>query len=194
MMLSDRTMGGLAPAFVHRRLLRAGRGFITGGPLGALGGFAGIGGGGGSPFPIPGPMGALPFVPLVAGCNPGFKRDAQGRCVKEGIVGVLQRGIPGGETGLQPGTDLVPFSLVPGGIPATPVQGIRLDCPRGFVLGNDNNCYFKGALPRALRKWKPARRPAISAGDMSTLNRADRLRGKVKRLATKSGFTCKTRR
>ncbi len=47
-----------------------------------------LGGGGGSIAPI--------------SCAPGFRRGPDGNCIRSGVVGVFERTLPGGATGLQP--------------------------------------------------------------------------------------------
>jgi len=135
-----------------------------------------------------------------ADCPPGFRVDPNtGRCLQEGFGGTIRRALPGGETGL------LPTGPVPGGgvtlmgsfgVPAIqPTQMVsqRLDCPAGFLLGMDNLCYAKGTLPRQFRKWKPSRKPPISAKDWRALQVSARVEKKVKRIAATAGFTCKTK-
>jgi len=138
-----------------------------------------------------------------ADCPPGFRVDVNtGRCLKEGVGGFVERILPGGGTGFLPSG---PAPAGPGmglatmgafGVPAVqPVQGMaqRLDCPAGFLLGMDNLCYAKGTLPRQFRKWKPSRKPPISARDWRALQTSARVEKKVKRIASTAGFTCKTK-
>lgn len=136
-----------------------------------------------------------------ADCPPGFRVDPNtGRCLAEGFGGAVQRFLPGGETGFLPsgpagpGTGLALMGAF--GVPAiqpTAVQAQRLDCPAGFLLGMDNLCYAKGTLPRQFRKWKPSRKPPISAKDWRSLQVSERVSKKVKRIASTAGFTCKRR-
>lgn len=133
-----------------------------------------------------------PFVPLT-GCQPGFRRDAQGRCVKEGFIGTIERFLPGGETGLQLNGDGQP--LLAGAQPPTVVPSQTLRCPRGMVLAIDNLCYLKQLLPRRskLRKWRGAPRPPISAADWKRLRVAERVKDKAKDIADTAGFTCRSK-
>jgi len=189
--LSGTTMQGLAPTFVHKRLLRGAAGFLTGGPLGAVGGFIGGGGNGGGSFQ------PQPFQPLT-GCQPGFERDIQtGRCKKSGIIGTIQRTLPGGETGFGPGTDVAlpgqNTGLVVGAVAPIMRQTITRVCPKRFILGADGNCYLKQLLPVKLRMHRPDKRPPISASQWSKLKTAESVRKKAKDIAVVAGFSCKKR-
>lgn len=136
----------------------------------------------------------------AADCPPGFRVDPNtGRCLKEGFGGRVERFLPGGGTGFLPsspgpGTGMATMGSF--GVPAVqPIQMMtqRLDCPAGFLLGMDNLCYAKGTLPRQFRKWKPAKKPPISAKDWRALQTSARVEKKVKRIASTAGFTCKTK-
>jgi len=70
----------------------------------------------------------------------------------------------------------------PGGPPPghqvrTPVimPGQRRRCPKRYVLGIDNLCYF--GLPRnsKWRKWRPGRRPLFTGGDLNAIRTAGKL-------------------
>jgi len=52
----------------------------------------------------------------------------------------------------------------------------RMRCPKRYVLGIDNLCYFN--LPRnsKWRKWRPGRKPMFTAGDLNAIKRVDKLR------------------
>jgi len=133
-----------------------------------------------------------------ADCPPGFRVDpSTGRCLKEGFGGAVERFLPGGSTGFLPsGPGTAVATMGSFGVPAmqpTSVATQRLDCPAGFLLGMDNLCYAKGTLPRQFRKWKPAKKPPISAKDWRALQTSARVEKKVKRIAATAGFTCKTK-
>lgn len=176
--------------------ISAGVGVITGG----LGGSTGSGGSAGSS------SSAALASEGTGSCPSGYERDAQGRCVRSGLGGAVERLVPGGETGMLPqGRGYGPAVMGAFGIPAiqpsqtgTVIAGdgtVRptLGCPPGAVLGKDNLCYMKGSIPRQFRKWKPKPRPVMSAADGKTLRKADRLKNKVKKLAQGAGFTCRKR-
>ena len=142
---------------------------------------------------------------LTGGCPTGFRLNpATGQCEEEGIRGAIERFLPGGQTGML-GPGFGPAVVGAFGTPAlTPAQvgtrrkadgsvGPILQCPPGAVLGKDDLCYMKGSIPRQFRKWKPAPRPPVSAGDAKAIRRAERARGRVKKLATNVGFTCRKR-
>ena len=109
--------------FVHRRVLGAIGGFVTGGPPGAAAGFFG-GGGGGNGGAVTSPGGpSSAFGPNVGNtCNPPYTRHpTTGRCTldradtgvgtevgtrpTEGWRARLERFFPGGETGTEVATE-----------------------------------------------------------------------------------------
>lgn len=142
-----------------------------------------------------------------ANCPPGFQVNSKtGVCEAIGVVPAIQRFLPGGQTGTLPQVPatggVAPANgygaAVMGtfGVPALqPVQAstMTLRCPPGSVLGKDNLCYQKGSIPPKFRKWRPGRKPPISAGDWKALQTADRVKNKAKTVAGKAGFTCKRR-
>jgi len=184
--------------FVHKRLIGAvvgGVGSLFGGgnPItGAIGGFARGGKKAGpvttQPFPtttvFPGSRGFSP----QQGCSPGFVRDRSGNCVpvstrpKGGFGGVLERFIPGGETGF------VEFgAAVMGQFGAALEPGFRESstavCPPGTVLGIDRLCYNKGDLKNKERAWPRGRKPLLTGGEMRCISIAA---GAAKRLERKT--------
>lgn len=167
---------------------------------GGNGGNGGIIGGPGAPGitdPGYGGAGAGP-------CPTGYFWDGTG-CAKEGFVGTVQRGLPGGASGYLEWTPTsTPFGA--GYVPVSTSQ-TRLLCPPGYVLfGNKNGmspgqevCMPKGGAPRSLRKWVPGARPLLTGGEMKTLRRAKTLENKVKRAWKAAGSPgkprpCSTRR
>jgi len=131
------------------------------------------------------PGGADPRKGFVATCGPGFKKDAQGRCVKVGLIGTMERLIPGGATGLQPMLeDFGEAVMGRFGAALVPAQfaTTRLRCPRGAVLGMDNLCYNKRDLKKSERKWNPGTRPILTGGDVNTLRKAQRLQHRMAKL------------
>lgn len=142
---------------------------------------------------------------LVADCPEGFRLDPEtGRCLQEGVRGAIERFLPGGQAGTladEMGQPVIGAFGQAGVIPAArgTIQradgstGPILKCPRGMVLGKDDICYAKSVVPRKFRKWAPAARPPVSAGDAKAIRKADSARNRVKNLAKKSGFSCKKR-
>lgn len=134
-----------------------------------------------------------------ADCPPGFRPNPQtGVCELAGATGAIQRFLPGGQTGTLPqlpATDAYGNAVMGSfGVPAIqPAQAssMTLRCPPGSVLGKDNLCYQKGSIPSKFRKWKPARKPPISAKDWKALQTADRVKNKAKTVATKAGYSCR---
>lgn len=131
--------------------------------------------------------------PSPGSCPPGFVTDSRGRCVRSGVTGAVQRFLPGGETGVLPGRAdgfgeaTVGAFGIPALVPAG-VSSVSLRCPPGAVLGKDNLCYQKGSIPVAFRKWRPARKPPISAKDWKCLQVSSRLEKKTKAIAMKAGW------
>lgn len=60
-------------------------------------------------------------------------------------------------------------------------------CPTGYVLAIDGNCYPRRVLPRALRKWKPAPRPAISHKQLRAVRTAEHLKKRLVELTKEAG-------
>jgi len=169
--------------FVHKRLVGAVTGFISGGPLGAAAGFVGAGGNGRRTRALPFPV--QTFAPRpTAGCPPGFIRDTRGECVelrgrkKGGISGAAQRFIPGGETGFEEFGEAVMGQFGAALQPAQ-VESSRLVCPRGTVLGMDGLCYNRRDLRNNERKWPRGTRPLLTGGDMRCIRIASRAATKL---------------
>lgn len=215
--LRDPLSGSLLPhesrGFIHKRIIGAVSGVVSGGGIaGAISGFAR--GGSSRAGQSPRPSDAVLIQPVTnrqmrlsfadsAGCERvggvQFRRKFPGgpcenpfapQAVQNvpGIVGAVQRFLPGGATGLQtPGASFgngvaAPVGA-PGGAPPThavvePVVmgAIRMRCPKRYVLGIDNKCYFN--LPRnsKWRKWRPGRRPKFTGGDLNAIRRVKGLR------------------
>lgn len=149
--------------------------------------------------------GSSAAAPLVPDCPEGFRIDPDtGRCVEVGFRGGIERILPGGQTGTLAdvsGEAVVGAFGQPGILPmqrgtiqrSDGTVGPILKCPRGMVLAKDDVCYVKSAIPRRFRKWAPDPRPPVSAQDAKAIRQADRAKTRVKKLASKSGFTCKKR-
>lgn len=135
-------------------------------------------------------------------CPPGFRANpSTGICEAEGMIGAVQRFLPGGQTGTLPqvnGGAVGYGNAVMGsfGVPALqPAQAstVAFRCPPGSVLGKDNLCYQKGSIPMQFRKWRPAKKPPISAKDWRALQTSARVEKKAKNIAQKAGFSCRKR-
>jgi len=191
--------------FVHKRLIGAVGGAIGGllsggNPItGAIGGFA-RGGSGPAPSTVPGRQitstvgETLGIVfPQGGGCPPGFFRDRSGNCVElktrptGGVIGGIQRILPGGETGFQEFG-----AAVMGQFGAALEPGVRTTntrvCPRGTVLGVDGFCYNHRDIKNSERAWPRGRRPLLTGGDMRCISvaasAARKLAAKQKQLQT----------
>ena len=134
-----------------------------------------------------------------AQCPPGFRVNPRtGVCEVEGPIGAIQRFLPGGQTGVLPQVPDAYGEAVMGsfGVPAIqPAQAstMALRCPPGSVLGKDNLCYQKGSIPMQFRKWRPPKKPPISAKDWRALQTSARVEKKAKDIASKAGFSCRRR-
>jgi len=192
---SELPAGAAPERFVHKRIIGAVGGFVTGGPTAAVAGFLGGGGGGRTTQPMftgsnrgqgLGRQTSGGFISNIArrsinlaqtGCQPGFV-FRNGKCERIGFRGIAQMVVPGGATGTQAdifGEAVVGAFGVPGLVPAfDSVPTLR--CPPGTVLGRDDVCYRKGSIPMQFRKWRPGPKPFLSGGDRKCLLRADRLR------------------
>lgn len=192
-MFGNDVPAGAGPvAFVHKRLIGAVGGFVTGGPGGAVKGFFQGGGGVRDHRQPPVFTGLDPGAGLgrgfAAGCQPGFV-FRNGRCERSGFGGFVERALPGGRTGTQAdiagGTVEGGFNM-PAFVPAVVGNISRLDgssgpilrCPRGTVLATDDLCYAKGTKGlTAFRKWKPTPPGFLPRRDVVCLRRAVAIRG-----------------
>lgn len=148
-------------------------GFATGGIGGAIGGaLTGLLGSGGNNDPRSGSTGSTGQT--FVSCPTGYVQDpSTGQCLKTGVSGVLERTIPGGNTGTL--SDVYGQAMMGRyGAALVPAQraSMTFKCPPGTVLGDDNLCYNKRDLRRDERKWRPAAKPLLSAGDAKVLRRA----------------------
>lgn len=181
---------GAAPvSFVHKRLIGAVGGFLSGGPAGAIAGFAG--GGGGAPsqhrpaFTGLNPGMGLGFAP-GGPCPRGHTRTASGACRRTVGAAVGDFFTPGTPFSDQPGEAVTGGFNMPAFVPSVVGNITRIDgssgpilrCPRGTVLATDNLCYAKGTKGLAPnRKWKPGRRPFLPSQDLRALDRVAALKG-----------------
>jgi len=189
---------------IHKKLLRAAGGFITGGPAGAIGGFLSK-------------RGARPSVTSAAekeagrvvkfangnsistarafggngGCVLPFRLDPiTGRC---GIFLGERSGPNGGpvpERGgrlpeITSGADAVMGRFGAGYFPGSRIID-RAICLPGDVVATDGLCYPRSKLRNADRAWPRGRRPLLTGGDMRAISTAaragKRLEGATKRL------------
>ena len=142
---------------------------------------------------------ALTTLAPAAGCPPGFKLVNR-RCVVSGVTGVVQRLLPGGQTGVlsdEFGEAVLGAFDMPALVPAQVGSITRADgsvspilrCPRGMVLGTDELYYKKGSINRKDRKWPPGSKPPISAADWRATKRFATVQKKIKTVAGDAGFT-----
>jgi len=170
---------------IHGRIGAAIGGLITGGPLGAIGGF--IGGGRREPTtPDPRFTGSQPglglgFGPSTTTCGFGQRRDPN-----TGLCKTFFGSQPGFDRGREgPGEAVAGGFNMPAFVPDVVGTITRIDgsagpilrCPRGTVLATDDLCYAKGTKGLAAhRKWPMGTRPFLSGGDVKCLRRANTLR------------------
>jgi len=179
-MSAKHAMDRFSCGFVHKRIGRTFSGLLTGGFGGGIAGAL-------SPDP---PTRSEPARSIigrtrpVAGCPDGFEPDGRGGCNRAGIVGAVQRFLPGGSTGTTVATTTAPAAF---GIPTmAPFRETRLvlDCGPGWVLGMDSLCYPKKMIPNKFRKWPRGTKPFLTGGEVRTLRRAKSLEKRFKRLST----------
>jgi len=184
--------------FIHKRIIGAASGFLSGGFTGAAGGFLGGGGGRSGGQPVSGAAkhfghghtGSTPghdfstrsgLAAGQGGCQAGRIRIA-GKCVKFGAA------LPGG----------VPFTTPVGGVgqavmgqfgaglqPFVENRMVR-ECLPGMVLGKDGLCYNRSDISNKNREWPRGRRPLGTPGEMAALAKAAsfgrRMENTVKRM------------
>lgn len=168
---------------------------------------AGQGGGGGPTLPPAPPMTFRPpptnFTQSGGLCPVGFV-FRNGRCEQVGMVGTIERLLPGGQTGTlmdEAGEAVLGAFGLPAIIPRQVGviedregrEGPILRCPTGLVLGKDSLCYPKAAIPRQFRKNPPAKKPPLTVTDANAIRRAASAKNRVKKLAGDVGFSCVTK-
>ena len=192
--------------FVHRRIIGAVGGFISGGPLGAVSGFVR----GGAPSPAPGAPG-ITAVPMRAACPPGFFETPAGGCQAvappaASTLGALRQEIGARAFGgdgrpfrtadegfLPTGTAVMNGAAAPrfgptraGGYAPDVREQFYRDCGPGAVLAKDGLCYNRRDLRNNERKWPRGRRPLLTGGEMRAISTAasaaKRLQRKQKQL------------
>lgn len=167
--------------FIHKKLIGAVGGFLSGGPTGAISGF--VTGGRKSPgrFPISsfGPGQCPPGTP---GCPPSLRGPVQQPT--SGIRGFIERALPFGRTGFEdvPFGDAVVGQFGAGLEPAV-YESTTRRCPRGAVLATDGLCYNRRDISNRNRMWPRGRRPLLTGGDMRCITIAARA---GRRLETKT--------
>jgi len=153
---------GGSRGFVHKRILGAVGGFITGGPTAAIAGFA-RGGGGGSPQTAP------QFAPGGL-CFPPMRRDpTTGNCVAPFLGSVPGRDPSEGFLGGGGGAVMGQYGAAM--VPDIDVREVRV-CLPGMILGKDLNCYNKGEITNKQREWPKGRKPLGTPGEMAALAKA----------------------
>ncbi len=184
-----------ARRFVHKRILGAAGGFLTGGPAGAARGFI-TSGGGGEP-----PQGSSVVPGAFTPGESSRMSDLRFRCRQKG--GTLRANGTCDQPGFQVGSVQVnPLAALPfgdplfsraGGDPGVAVMGrygaalapvgraqTVSRCLRGMVLGNDGLCYNKRDIKNSERMWPAGRRPLLTGGDLNAISKAARAATRVK--------------
>lgn len=171
--------------FVHKRLIGAVGGFLTGGVTGAIGGA--ISGGrkrrsGGQPAApftgiIPGNRTITAFAQVPGPCPPGKQRFADGHCHGRARAlihagGLASGAVPGG----------APFTGAPAGNAVMGQFGAALQpfvedrmvrtCLPGMVLGKDGLCYNRRDLSNKEREYPRGTKPLGTPGEMAALRKA----------------------
>ena len=187
--------------FVHKRLFKAAKGFLTSGPIGAVGGFL---------APQTTTVARSPFGLQASGllvrssaegalpCPAGFFKLPNGDCQQS----AFQRAPAPPMRGINiPGPRRFdPFSVVRGifppdvtaradvfgearvgrfgaGLEPVSIDRMFLRCPTGSVLGKQEAdgsflCYNRRDISNKERKWPRGRRPLLTGGDMRAISTA----------------------
>jgi hypothetical protein len=136
------------------------------------------------------------------GCPRGFAEDSRGNCVRIGVdprnpgttvavpgmAGAIQRFLPGGRTGTVTVGGPGGFGPSMAGHAPEEKPVSRADCGRGYVLGQNGLCYDKRIIPNKMRMWPKGPRPLLTGGEMNTVRKAERLRGRVTKAADLYGL------
>jgi len=120
----------------------------------------------------------------TGGCCPGFSwvLSNDGRCrnviTQETRAQTPCNGEATGDIPTGTGNGASEFHHAPSHhhpVEATVMPGTRLRCPKRYVLGIDDKCYF--GLPRnsKFRKWRPGRKAKFTGGDLNAIARAGKL-------------------
>ncbi len=165
--------------FVHKRIIGAAGGFLSGGFAGAAGGFI-SGGSSGRSGGQPRTSTALSMPRSLAGsgppCAPGTRRFPDGHCHSRAKAllfhpGASQGAVPGG----QPFADSTGarFGANGGGpyLPSVDVREVR-ECLPGDVLGRDGFCYSKSDISNKNRAYPKGRKPLGTPGELAALAKA----------------------
>jgi len=169
-------------SFVHKRLIGAVGGFLTGGPVGAAAGFLGGGNGGSKGARKVAAVrnqavGGTDVARPASFCFPPLRLDPlSGQCKL--FVGSQEGPDPGRQVS-QPMMNGSPGRPVeyPGAIAVT-----RLRCRKGFVLNTDNMCEWGLARNSRARKWRPGRKPLFTGGDLNAIKKAESLGEKAENI------------
>ncbi len=183
--------------FVHKRIGRGLKKFVTSGfnPLAGIGGF--VSGGGECPSGMVRVVGPGPNETrcVVQTRSTTIALAPSGPCRfplrPDPVTGRCRVFI-----GDRPGRDTSPLQLGPG-VPvgdatmgrygAALVPGSRVIdravCLRGMVLGDDNLCYNRSQISNKERMWPRGRRPLLSGGDMRAISIASRAASRLTRTA-----------
>jgi hypothetical protein len=108
-----------------------------------------------------------------------------GVCERVGVVGAVQRILPGGQTGTVPsGAQIGQAVMGQYGPALVPTELARSTskCITGMVLGKDGLCYNKRDITNKERLWPRGTRPLLSGGDRKTLRKARSIENQLGRL------------
>lgn len=199
--------GFLHKSFIGRAIGGAVKGFVTGGPLGAI-----KAGAIGALTPrttrtartVPriqtarpsgfsedekerGRNAKIPFTPIARngnGCaDPRLVMAPDGHCVAPGSGHFLSHFPGGGNGAVEVGETMV--GRFGAGVRPTFQTIERSVCLRGMTLGLDGLCYNKGAISNKQRMWPRGRRPLLTGGDMRAIGIAARAGARLDRTTTR---------
>ncbi len=184
--------------FIHKRIGRGLKTFVTSGfnPIAAAGAF--VSGGGGCPS----------GMVRVAGPGPGEPRGVvRTRSTAVSLAAPPTRCLPGVRPhpvtgkctaflGDRPGPDSRPLQIGPGTAVGAAVMGRfgaalepgsriidRAVCLRGMVLAVDGLCYNRSQIKNSERMWPRGRRPLLTGGEYRAISIASRAASRLTRTA-----------
>jgi hypothetical protein len=164
---------GIGPLnFVHHRIIGGVTGFLTGGPAGAVGGFAGGGRPAQTPY-TPHVVPSMGFQPPSGQppCIPPFRRDPlTGSCK---IFAGTQSGpdpAPGVGVMVAPQGQGLGLMHHPHAPEVVDVRTRR--CGKGHVLSWQGMCVSKKEIRNKDRMWPAPRRPLGTPGDLNAVSKA----------------------
>ena len=179
--------------FIHKRILGAAGGFLTGGVGGAVSGFIRPPSRG-EQARANGTRLVPTIIGNVGGCPAGMQWNVlRGRCetiTEDARCSQLRRGSTADQAewqrtcGVAAQVGMAVMGQYGAALQPGSMMIDRAVCLRGMHLGNDGLCYNKSQITNKQRMWPAGRKPLLSGGDMRAISIAARA-GRRMELATK---------